>query len=158
MTTTCLISNYNYAAYVGEAVDSALGQSVPFDQIVVVDDGSTDDSFALLTAKYGDHLQVEIVHQENQGQLSCFNAGFSRATGDIIFFLDADDVWLPDFLASQYVHMMREQLDMVYCDALLMGLNSPYRRTFMETAPSKESAESGHPCSSTTGEPWPMVA
>lgn len=122
MTTTCLISNYNYAAYVGEAVDSALGQSVPFDQIVVVDDGSTDDSFALLTAKYGDYPQVEIVHQENQGQLSCFNAGFSRATGDIIFFLDADDVFEPNYVEQALgVYDRHHGCDFLSCGKRVFG-------------------------------------
>ena len=54
----------------------------------------------------------------------------------MIAFLDADDVWMPDFLASQIVFLDRHGFDMAYCDACLFGMNSAYRRTFMETAPS----------------------
>jgi glycosyltransferase involved in cell wall biosynthesis len=91
--TTCLINNFNYRRYVGEAIDSALAQTVALDEIVVVDDGSTDGSSAWLKATYGSCPAVTIVEQRNQGQLACFNEGFRHATGDVVFFLDADDVY-----------------------------------------------------------------
>ena len=91
--TTCLISNYNYRRYIADAVDSALAQTAPLDEIIIVDDGSTDDSQELVRRQYGHHSSVKLVVKKNQGQLSCFNEGFRRSTGDIIFFLDADDVY-----------------------------------------------------------------
>jgi glycosyltransferase involved in cell wall biosynthesis len=96
--TTCLVNNYNYRRYLAEAVDSALAQTVPFDEIVIVDDGSTDGSLALINEKYARLAQVKVVAKENQGQLSAFNEGFRVATGDIVFFLDADDVYEPNYV------------------------------------------------------------
>ncbi len=98
MKTTCLVNNFNYRRYVGDAIDSALAQTVALDEIVVVDDGSTDGSSAWLKTTYGACSTVTIVEQRNQGQLSCFNEGFRRATGDVVFFLDADDRYLPGYV------------------------------------------------------------
>lgn len=98
MRTTCLVNNYNYREFVAEAVDSALAQSLPFDEIIVVDDGSTDDSLWHLRQRYTNEPAVSIVAKENGGQLSAFNAGMEEASGDLIFFLDADDLYRPDYL------------------------------------------------------------
>src|SRR6478752_7433383 len=84
MTTTCLINNYNYAEFLGAAIDSALAQTVPFDQIVVVDDGSTDGSLDVVAKKRALDPVIQVVAKANQGQLSCFNEGAARARGDIV--------------------------------------------------------------------------
>ncbi len=100
MRTSCLVNNYNYALYVVEAVRSALDQTHLFDEIIVVDDGSTDDSVAKLRAEFGGESRVVVVEKENAGQLSCFNCGFAASTGDLVCFLDADDVYDPAYLAT----------------------------------------------------------
>lgn len=122
MKTTCIISNYNYAQYVGEAVDGALRQTAPFDQIIVVDDGSKDGSVELLASRYGQNPNVRIVVKRNEGQLSCFNEGFAHATGDIIFFLDADDIYEPDY-AERMLAVFRQHpgCDFVFCGRQLFG-------------------------------------
>lgn len=97
---SCLINNYNYGPYVVEAVRSALGQSRSFDEIIVVDDGSTDDSLERLRTEFGGENRVVVVPKENGGQLSCFHSGLDASTGDLIFFLDADDVYEPSYLAT----------------------------------------------------------
>src|SRR5215510_4209515 len=89
--TSCLISNYNYKRYIADAVDSALAQTAPLDEIIIVDDGSTDGSQEFIRDRYY-HPKIQLITKENGGQLSCFNEGFRVATGDVIFFLDADDV------------------------------------------------------------------
>src|SRR5262245_57505078 len=66
--TTCLISNYNYRQYIADAVDSALAQTTPFDEIIIVDDGSTDDSQEFVRRRYGQHGIVKLVAKKNQGQ------------------------------------------------------------------------------------------
>ena len=99
MRTTCLINNFNYKDYVCEAIDSALAQTHSFDEIIVVDDASTDDSIAVLQELYGGNANVKIiVHEENQGLLAAVTTGFLHSTGDIIFFLDSDDFYHPQYL------------------------------------------------------------
>lgn len=109
-SVSILINNFNYGQFVAEAIDSALAQSQPV-QVVVVDDGSTDDSRDVI-ARYGS--RVESVFKENGGQASALNAGYARATGDIVIFLDADDTlapsvaetlleaWAPGTVLAQY--------------------------------------------------------
>jgi glycosyltransferase involved in cell wall biosynthesis len=116
MTTTCVISSYNYAQFICEAVDSALGQTVAFDEIIIVDDGSTDGTVDVLKSRYARHPSIQIVSKENQGQLSCFNEGFGRSSGDIVFFLDADDVYEPDHLEQMLdAYCYEPGFDFVYC-------------------------------------------
>lgn len=88
-----LINNYNYAPFLGEAIESALGQTYAKTEVVVVDDGSTDDSRRVIDC-YG--ARIVPVLKENGGQGSAFNAGFAACRGGIICFLDSDDVFFPD--------------------------------------------------------------
>lgn len=87
-----IISSYNYAQYLPAAIESALGQTYPNTEVIVVDDGSTDGSGAVIT-RYGD--RVRPVLKGNGGQASAWNAGFRISRGDVICFLDSDDVLLP---------------------------------------------------------------
>ncbi len=91
-----IINNYNYARFLGAAIDSALGQTYPHVEVIVVDDGSTDASPNVIRA-YGDRVQP--VFKANGGQASALNAGFAESQGDIVIFLDADDVLLADTVA-----------------------------------------------------------
>jgi glycosyltransferase involved in cell wall biosynthesis len=88
-----LITNYNYAAYVGEAIESALAQTYPHVEVVVVDDGSTDGSREIIQRYAG---RIVPVFKENGGQGSAFNAGYAASSGNILCFLDADDVFFPE--------------------------------------------------------------
>lgn len=88
-----IINNYNYARFLGDAIDSALEQTYAPVEVIVVDDGSTDESRAVIE-RYGKGL-VHPLFQMNAGQASAFNAGFATSCGEIIIFLDADDVLLP---------------------------------------------------------------
>jgi glycosyltransferase involved in cell wall biosynthesis/adenylate kinase family enzyme len=88
-----IINNYNYARFLGDAIQSALRQGYGNTEIIVVDDGSTDDSREVIFS-YGD--RVHPIFKENGGQASAMNVGFERSRGDIVIFLDADDMLLPD--------------------------------------------------------------
>lgn len=94
-----IIPTYNRARYLGEAIDSALGQTFCDLEVLVVDDASTDDTAAVL-ARYGERIRV-IGLERNGGPSAARNAGLAAARGDLIAFLDSDDVWLPDKLARQ---------------------------------------------------------
>jgi hypothetical protein len=87
-----VVNNYNYARFLPDALDSATGQRGEAVEVIVVDDGSTDDSRAVIDGYAG---RVRVILQENRGQKAAFNAGFSAATGDIVMFLDSDDVLGP---------------------------------------------------------------
>jgi glycosyltransferase involved in cell wall biosynthesis len=87
-----VVNNYNYGRFLREAIDSALNQTYPRTEVVVVDDGSTDDSREIIYS-YGD--RVIPVLKMNGGQASAFNAGFAISRGDIVIFLDADDYLFP---------------------------------------------------------------
>jgi glycosyltransferase involved in cell wall biosynthesis len=87
-----LITNYNYGRFLAEAIDSALAQTYRNTEVIVVDDGSTDDSREII-AGYGDRIIP--VLKENEGQASAFNAGFAASRGEWIALLDSDDVFEP---------------------------------------------------------------
>jgi glycosyltransferase involved in cell wall biosynthesis len=87
-----ITNNFNYAIYLADAIESALAQTYPETEVVVVDDGSTDESRQVI-ARYGD--RVTPILKENGGQTSAFNAGFAASRGEIVCFLDSDDLLLP---------------------------------------------------------------
>ena len=92
-----IIDNYNYAAFLPQAIDSALAQTYAPVEIVVVDGGSTDQSRKII-AGYGS--KIVPVMKDNGGQASAFNAGVAQTCGDIICFLDSDDYFAPDKVAQ----------------------------------------------------------
>lgn len=96
-SVSIIINNYNYGRYLGAAIESALSQSHPGVEVVVVDDGSTDDSRAVI-ARYGDRIHP--VLRENGGQAAALNSGFEASRGEVIFFLDSDDLLHPDAVAE----------------------------------------------------------
>ncbi len=87
-----LISSHNYAGYVGAAIDSALAQTYAGTRVIVVDDGSTDGSGDVIRSYAG---RVEPVFKANGGQASAMNAGMDLVRGEVVLFLDADDVLEP---------------------------------------------------------------
>ncbi len=87
-----LINNYNYGRFLCDAIDSALHQTYTNTEVIVVDDGSTDDSRQII-ASYGSRIIP--VLKENGGQASAFNAGFAASRGDILCLLDSDDFFCP---------------------------------------------------------------
>ncbi|MGE7999164.1 glycosyltransferase family 2 protein [Lysinibacillus sp. NPDC093190] len=105
-----IISNYNYEKYIREAVLSVINQSYQKYEIIIVDDGSIDNSLEIigqLQQMYPKNIRV--IAKENGGQASAFNKGFELAQGEIIAFLDADDYWYPDKLETiVYYHQFHK--------------------------------------------------
>jgi len=91
-----LIANYNYEAYVGDAIDSALNQTYKRLEVIVCDDGSTDNSWAVIEACAMRDSRVRLVRQDNAGQAWAFHRAYMESRGGIICLLDADDTFLPD--------------------------------------------------------------
>lgn len=101
-SVTVIIPAYNCATYVAEAIDSVLAQDYETRELIVVNDGSTDDTLEVLRS-YGN--QIRVLDQKNGGPAAARNAGLSAARGDYIAFLDGDDVWIQGKLAAQVRHL-----------------------------------------------------
>lgn len=115
-----IIPCYNNALFVKQAIESALRQSYPFKEIIVIDDGSTDDSLTIIRSFAG---QVIWENGSNQGAPTARNRGLELAQGKYIKFLDADDILLPDCLkqqVSQAESFSADKKAIVYGDALWM--------------------------------------
>lgn len=97
MRLSVVVDNFNYAQYLREALDSVLPQLAPGDELIVVDDGSTDASPEIL-AEYAQLPQVKVLQQANQGQLTALFNGLEAASGELCLLLDSDDYFLPGYL------------------------------------------------------------
>jgi glycosyltransferase involved in cell wall biosynthesis len=100
MLVSAIISNHNYGRFLPEAIDSALRQDGVDVEVVVVDDGSTDDSADIIRDYEAAFPNLRGVFQENLGQWAALNAGVLASRGGILAFLDADDIWLPGKLSA----------------------------------------------------------
>jgi cellulose synthase/poly-beta-1,6-N-acetylglucosamine synthase-like glycosyltransferase len=97
-TVSAVIPAYNYGRFLKRAIESVLAQTRPLDEIIVIDDGSTDDTREVVS-HFGD--RVRYIYQENGGLPYARNRGIAAATSDWIAFLDADDWWLPEKIQLQ---------------------------------------------------------
>ena len=92
MLLSIVICNYNHARFLGAAIASAMGQTYANREVIVVDDGSTDESADVIRS-WG--AQISAIFQRNQGQSAAYNRGFAAARGDVVIFLDSDDLLDP---------------------------------------------------------------
>jgi len=107
-----IIPCYNQGHYLRRSVTSALAQSGVLPEVIVVNDGSTDETAAVLQS----FPDVIAIHQTNQGLAAARNAGMARATGEFVSFLDADD-WLdPDFTATLIASCIANDCEFSFCD------------------------------------------
>jgi len=90
-----IITSYNYARFIGETIQSVLDQTYLDVEVIVVDDGSTDNTPEVL-ARFGD--RITCIYQRNQGKSGALNRGIDAARGRYLAFVDSDDAWLPDAL------------------------------------------------------------
>ena len=128
-----IIPTYNRAATIADAVDSVLCQTYREIEVIVVDDGSMDSTLEVLRG-YSDRIQV--LRQENAGPSAARNRGVAVSTGEIIAFLDSDDLWLPDKIRQQ-VELMElggEGMCCCVCNAETIGSNGKPEGTSFELA------------------------
>jgi glycosyltransferase involved in cell wall biosynthesis len=110
-----VIPTYNRAKLIRETLDSVLAQSIHDIEVIVVDDGSTDDTASLIDG-YGQN--VRYLRQENAGQGAARNRGIHAANSDYIAFLDDDDLWMANKLEKQMPLLLNDtSIGWVYCDA-----------------------------------------
>lgn len=100
-----IIPTYNSAPFLATAIDSVLAQTYPDVEVIVVDDGSTDDTQAII-AHYDQ--QIRYIHQENRGPAAARNTGFHASQGDYLLFLDSDDLIPPDKLELQVAFLAQQ--------------------------------------------------
>lgn len=111
---TAIVPAYNVENYVVSAIESLLNQTERFHEIIIVDDGSTDSTGALID-QYKGIAGVKVFHTENGGQGCARNLGLAQAGGDFVYFFDADDLLSPDFVASmQMVVSEKPDIDIIY--------------------------------------------
>lgn len=130
-----IIPAYNIALYIVETLNSVLAQTYKDYEIIIVNDGSKDTAdLEKVLEPFAD--KIIYAEQTNAGASVARNAAISLARGEILAFLDGDDLWLPDFLESQINFLEKENLEMVYCDAEIFGDALFEGRTFMKDSPS----------------------
>lgn len=116
-----VIPAYNQARYLRQAIDSVLGQTYQELELVVVNDGSTDETSSVL-AEYGGNPRVRVIQQENAGVAAARNRGFAETRGELVCFLDADDFFAPGKIAAQVAQFERDPaLGFVYCDIVTVN-------------------------------------
>jgi glycosyltransferase involved in cell wall biosynthesis len=123
-----IIPCYNSEAYIRQAVESALGQTYPNKEVIVVNDGSTDRSLEILQ-EYQDRIKV--VSQQNRGLPAARNAGIRASSGDFLAFLDSDDYWDDGFLEKSIDALESSGAGISYSGWQNIGLEGPRGRPYV---------------------------
>ena len=109
-----VIPAWNAAATIGATLASVLAQTRPADEIVVIDDGSSDGTAAIVEALASRHAALRLVRQENAGPMRARNRGVAETTGDYVAPIDADDLWANDYLADMAAALERTGAGFAY--------------------------------------------
>jgi glycosyltransferase involved in cell wall biosynthesis len=126
-----IIPAYNVASFIGETLDSVFSQTYKDFEVIVINDGSPDtEEFERVLQPYLN--RVTYLKQENRGASVARNAGLRAAQGELIAFLDADDIWLPNYLDVQIDFIRRGNFDLVCADAVHFGGSVFDGRTYFE--------------------------
>ena len=112
---------YNSARYIAESVRSVQAQTFGGWELIVVDDGSTDDTAAVVRDLAEADSRVRLVARPNGGQAAARNTGLREARGRLVAFLDSDDLWLPEKLSAQLAVLEEKRVDLVYTDGYIFS-------------------------------------
>jgi glycosyltransferase involved in cell wall biosynthesis len=137
-----IIPAYNAAPFIKDTLDSVFAQTYPHYQVIVVNDGSPDTPALEQVLQQYIH-RITYLKQENRGLSGARNTGLRATKGSLVSLLDADDIWMPDYLEEQ-TRFLREhpEYDLVYCNARIFG-NSVYDgKEYMAVCPSNGEATS----------------
>lgn len=124
MGNNCLVSvimpAYNASAYIQEAIDSIIAQTFPNWELIIVDDGSTDNTAMLVNEYLLKDNRIQYYYQENGKQGKARNLAISKSKGEYLAFLDADDLWLPEKLEIQVKEIKEKKVDLVFSNAFVI--------------------------------------
>src|SRR5712692_8202106 len=127
-----IIPACNVAPYIGETLDSVFAQTFADYEVIVINDGSPDtDELERTLARFID--RINYIKQENRGASAARNAGLRAARGELVAFLDADDLWLPSYLDEQIKFILERNCDLVCADAEVFSDSSNDEKTYMES-------------------------
>jgi len=127
-----VIPAYNAAVYIGETLASVFAQTLEEYEVIVINDGSPDtEAFERVLDPYGDRIRY--FKQENRGASAARNTGLRAARGEFIAFLDADDLWLPNYLEEQIRFIREHDVDLICADAVVFSDSTVDDRSYMET-------------------------
>lgn len=135
-----IIPAYNAARFIKEALDSVFAQTYPYFEVMLVNDGSPDtpDLEEVLRPYI---KRINYIKQENRGLSGARNSGLRAASGKLVALLDADDIWLPDYLMEQVTFLQnRPEFDLVYSDARMFGETPHAGKRYMDLFPSNGEA------------------
>ncbi len=118
-----IIPVYNSEKHLAETISSALAQTWPYTEIIIVDDGSNDNSLAIAKSFTAENIRV--VHQQNKGASAARNKGIQEAAGNYIQFLDADDLLSPDKIALQVQSLDKKPGKIAVCGTIHFQASSP---------------------------------
>src|SRR5213080_1671301 len=126
-----IIPAYNVASYIGETLASVFAQTFTNYEVIVINDGSPDtEELERALEPYFD--RISYLKQENLGAGAARNEGLRAAQGEFIAFLDADDLWLPNYLEEQLKFIRANDFDLVCADAMHFGDSPLAGRTYIE--------------------------
>lgn len=130
-----IIPAYNIAKFIAETLNSVFIQTFTDFEVIVINDGSPDsEDFERVLAGY--FSRIVYLKVDNVGAGAARNLGIEEARGELLAFLDGDDVWLPEYLAAQVEFLVENNYDLVYSDALIFGGSAGDGQNFMLNAPS----------------------
>jgi len=119
MRNVCLVTNYNYAQYIAECLFSLASQTRKFDLIIIVDDGSTDESRTIIGNFVSNCNYALLINKENGGQLSCFHTALELIEpDDYVFCMDSDDIFPRDYLEQVSIFIDREKNDFIFVNSI----------------------------------------
>ncbi len=114
---------YNAEKYIPEAIESVIGQTYPGWELIVVDDGSTDNTAGIISQYAARDNRIRYIQQPHGKQAKARNNALMHARGELIAFLDADDIWMPDKLEVQTEIMNRHPFDLTFSDGYFFESN-----------------------------------
>lgn len=128
-----IVPSHNYGRFIGQALESLRAQTYPRWECIVVDDGSTDNTDAIVTSFAENDSRIKYIRQENQGLAAARNTGITHSAGDYLQFLDADDLLESEKLERQVEFLERHaEIDIVFSDSRYFRTENPQERRFSQ--------------------------